>query len=113
MLEQHSPDQCRAIASGIISKARQHLCDQTDMLAYSPRADAAMAFKPHGVPLKASGRRLLARERLQGFNPPDCDEMLQEGRGLRFGKRFRGDCVSWPQNIPGIEQTNCLFRKRA
>ena len=48
------------------------------MSPYGPRADAAMAFKPHGIPLKANGRRLLDRDRLQGIDPPDRDEVLQE-----------------------------------
>ena len=45
-VEQHPPDQCRVIGPRIVSKARQHLCDQSDLLTYGLRADRAMVFKP-------------------------------------------------------------------
>ena len=77
-VEQHSPDQCRVVGRRIVSKIRQRLCDQSDILAYGPRADRTMAFKPVGESLEARGQGLLVRVLFERFDPPDRDEMLQK-----------------------------------
>ena len=59
-------------------------------------------FKPHGVPLKASGRRLLARERLQGSIRPIATRCFRKPRSsVSYAVPGRRD--SWPQNTPRVD----------